>query len=107
MHFKVLLFLICFQDGRTAIFHAAWKGHIEIVQTLIQVKANIDLQDKVTYIYTLYHTPSTTLYGFYVVTEYPYSLGLSNNGLAWCIRYLKVTTNGDNDNTVLFRAENN
>ena len=35
------------QDGRTALYYAAWKGHSEIVRILLEANAGIDIQEKV------------------------------------------------------------
>ena len=40
-------FSVCVQEGRSAIYFAAWNGHHEIVCDLIQANANVNLQDKV------------------------------------------------------------
>ena len=35
------------QDGMTPILYAAWKGHYEIICLLVEVKADLNLQQKV------------------------------------------------------------
>ena len=35
------------QDGRSALYWAAFKGYTEIVQQLVKAGANLDLQNKV------------------------------------------------------------
>ena len=35
------------QDGMTPILYAAWKGHYEIIRLLVEVKADLNLQQKV------------------------------------------------------------
>ena len=36
-----------FQDGKTSLYCAAWKGHNDIVHLLIEAKADLNLQKKV------------------------------------------------------------
>ena len=36
-----------YQDGRTALFHAAWKGHINVVNLLVKAHADLNLPEKV------------------------------------------------------------
>ena len=35
------------QDGRSALYWAALKGHTEVIQLLVKAGANLDLQDEV------------------------------------------------------------
>ena len=35
------------QDGRSAIMHAAYGGHVESVRTLVELKADVNCQSKV------------------------------------------------------------
>ena len=35
------------QDGRTALYYAAWKGHNEVVSLLVEAHADINLPRKV------------------------------------------------------------
>lgn len=37
----------CTQSGRSALIHAAIKGHLEVVQVLVQAKVDVNLQDTV------------------------------------------------------------
>ncbi len=41
------IFLLFYQEGETGLICAAQRGNAEIVQILIDNKANLDLQDKV------------------------------------------------------------
>ena len=50
------LYLIVLKDGRTPIYYAAMNGHTEIVEVLIQAKANINLQHKVTLFVSILNT---------------------------------------------------
>ena len=40
--------LCCVQSGETALYWAAWRGDVDIVQILINFHAAVDIRDKVT-----------------------------------------------------------
>jgi len=44
------------QDGRTAVYHAAWKGYVEAIKVLIREgNCNVDIQQNVRRLaYTLF-----------------------------------------------------
>lgn len=35
------------QEGRTVLFYASMKGHMQVLQQLLQVHANLKIRDKV------------------------------------------------------------
>ena len=39
--------LLLMQDGETALIWAAWHGHTEVVEVLLNAKANVDATNKV------------------------------------------------------------
>ena len=47
LHFSAIHFALVLQDGTTAISYAAQYGHTEIVHTLIQANADLNLPDEV------------------------------------------------------------
>ena len=46
--------IIFAQDGETALFIASWKGHMEVVQLLLQKHADVSIS-KTVYYNTLYY----------------------------------------------------
>ena len=52
IQFEIVMFrsyLICMQDGRTALSIACWDGKIDVVKLLLSLGANSDIQDEVNY----------------------------------------------------------
>ena len=39
--------IVVTQDGRSALYMASVKGHVEVVQLLLQHNADVNIQDKV------------------------------------------------------------
>ena len=39
--------LLCVQNGQTALFFASWKGYKEVVELLLQKKADVSIRNKV------------------------------------------------------------
>ena len=50
--------IIHIQDGETALYIASWKGHMEVVQLLLQKHADVSIS-KMVYYNTLYNFPHT------------------------------------------------
>ena len=47
MKLRKILMGFVLQDGRSPLYMASWKGHLDIVKTLIEAGANIDHANKV------------------------------------------------------------
>ena len=47
MNFLFFSYSFFFQDGRTPLYVACWKGHVDIAKLLLEKKANVDLPKKV------------------------------------------------------------
>lgn len=41
------MYYFTWQDGQTPLMTASQEGHVEMVETLLQSKAKVDLQDEV------------------------------------------------------------
>ena len=70
--------IIHVQDGQTALYIASWRGHMEVMQLLLQKHADIRISKRVYhFLHTAYYTPclndGTPLIPIHVPTHITYT----------------------------------